>query len=120
VLARLAHRLRPGAPVFASDLGRRMSVLDWSQYLVRDSLRARGLRYTLDLYRQTATARRENRTIARCQESGRYWRHDLASFRAAFVRNGFEVLAADDREYRGYNDTLEARRLPAGAGGERA
>ena len=102
--------LRPGGLLFASSFGRKMNVLDWGWHVARYALRTRGLWRSLELLRCLGAARRENARIRDLQDTGVYWAHDLSAFRNAFEQAGAQVLHATDQLYRGYNDTIVARR----------
>ena len=110
VIRKMAASLRGGGFLYACDLGRVMNTLDWTLYLLRDSLRTRGVRATLGLLWRAQEIRRQNQAVARGQKGGAYWTHNLAEFRAGFEAAGFEVLSASDSLYRGYDDLVVGRK----------
>ncbi len=111
VIRKMAASLRPGGFLYACDLGRMMNTVDWTLFLLRDSLRTRGLKATLGFLLRAQEIRRQNQAVARGQKRGEYWTHNLAEFRASFEGAGIEVLSASDTLYRGYDDFVVGRKV---------
>ena len=62
--------LRPGGYVVACDIGRVLKLRDWAMYLFLVNRRKRGLVSALNLFWKGRMVARENREIARRQQSG--------------------------------------------------
>jgi hypothetical protein len=106
----MAVQLRPGSFIYACDVGRVLSISDWTWYLLKESIRAYGVWVTLGLFCRGQEIRRQNQAVVRGQKRGTYWTHNLAEFRAAFEAAGIEVLSATDTLYRGYDDLIVGRK----------
>lgn len=106
VISKMAAQLKPGGLVYACDLGRVMKVLDWTLYLFKESVRARGFIKTATLFLRGQEVRRQNQSVARGQRRGDYWTHSLAEFKTSFEVAGIEVLLASNTFYRGYDDLV--------------
>ncbi|MHC4268849.1 MAG: class I SAM-dependent methyltransferase [Planctomycetota bacterium] len=103
-------RLNPDSRFFVSDLGRRMKIIDWGIYLLLQSIKNNGIVKTIELFRNTNLARKENIKIGKKQKSREYWVHDLDEFINIFKDRGFTIEFSSNKYYRGYNDTVVARR----------
>ncbi len=118
VLRRIHDSLRPGGSLIVADIGRPLVLGDWSKVVVAD-LAGRyarqgwgpiGILPALAFLMQHRGAARENRRFARRQQQGLVWMHSLDLFVAALHEAGFEVVEADDREFRGIDSFAIARR----------
>jgi len=113
VLARCHRWLKPGGAIFACDPGAPPDVGDWARYIFRSTSRSQGILPAVRLFWRARGALRENRRIGQSFDAGTFWRHDAATFRAAFEAAGFEV-AETDTVYRGASDLVVAQK-PLGA-----
>lgn len=109
VLAKCYRWLKPGGSLFACDPGAPIDVGDWSRFVFRAACRSHGVAGAVRLFWRGRVALRENRRIAQAFDQGTYWRHDAATFRAAFEAAGFEVVEADT-VFRGVSDLVVARK----------
>lgn len=106
-LQRLHGWLRPGAPVWACDLGRILDVGAWRRYLVREVVRSRGLSAAVRALWRGRAVTRANHRIAAAQRTGQFWLHDGAEFATFFRNAGFHVENVESA-YRGDSDLLLA------------
>ncbi|MCU0858779.1 MAG: class I SAM-dependent methyltransferase [Pontiellaceae bacterium] len=111
VIQKMCRQLKPGGFIYACDIGRVMSIWDWTLYLFRESVHEHGLRATLSTFMRSQEIRRQNQAVARNQKRGIYWTHNLAEFRASFEAAGIQVQHASDRWYRGYDDLIVGRKI---------
>lgn len=109
VIARLYRWLRPGGAVYACDPSGQLNVAEWSRYIFRSACRERGWWRAAWLFWRARSAIGQNRRIVRAVDDGAFWRHDAATFRAAFEAAGFQVHAARSA-YRGASDLLIAQK----------
>jgi ubiquinone/menaquinone biosynthesis C-methylase UbiE len=106
VITNMCKQLKPGGFIFACDLGRVMNVWDWTQYLVRESVRKRGLLRTLSVLARSGEIRRQNQAVAGNQQRGAYWLHDLSQFKACFEAARIQILYERNTLYRGDDDLI--------------
>jgi ubiquinone/menaquinone biosynthesis C-methylase UbiE len=90
-LEKIRTWLKPTGRLFVIDFGRRMQVLDWAVYVFRNSVKERGLKETIALYRDNYEVIRQNRRGSRAQGSGLYWLHGTAEFGETLEACGFDV-----------------------------
>jgi ubiquinone/menaquinone biosynthesis C-methylase UbiE len=110
VLQKFWSWLKPSALLFLIDLGRPMDVTDWSQYIVRSSLKERGVGATVKSFIKGRKAIGQNRLIRREQDHGRYWLHSPEEFRSTISAAGFEILDLQTC-YRGACDLAVGRKI---------
>lgn len=104
------HRaVAPGGCLITCDLGRVLDVRDWGRFIWRSNVRRCGYLRTARLFIQGAAVASENRRIAACQVSGRYWTHDMPSFLETLRKSGFTTESAASI-YRGYSTFAVCRR----------
>lgn len=109
VIACLYRWLRPGGAVFACDPSGPIDLAEWSRYIFRSACRERGVWRAAWLFWRARSAIGQNRRIAKAVDGGAFWRHDAATFRAAFEAAGFEVHHTRSA-YRGASDLLVAQK----------
>lgn len=109
-ISQLCSLTRPGGYIYACDLGRKIDVFDWAKYLMRASLKSNGVLETYRLLTRSKIIRRQNKEIARCQKSGKFWLHNLSEFRALFEEEDIQILFASNEFYRRYDDLIIGRK----------
>lgn len=118
VLQRIFEALRPGGILVVADIGRPLVWSDWARYtasalLSRFSAEGWGalaLIPTIGFFLAHRKAAAINRELSRRQEAGLVWTHTLEQFVAALRTAGFEILEADDKEYRGVDSLAVAEK----------
>ncbi|MBK6768195.1 MAG: methyltransferase domain-containing protein [Ardenticatenales bacterium] len=109
VIAKCSRWLRPGGQIFAIDPGAPIDVREWSRYVFREACRSSGVATAIGLFWRARSAVRHNQRIADAFKGGTYWRHDAATFRAAFLAGGFEIVEAETT-FRGASDLIVGRK----------
>ncbi len=118
VLRRVHDALAPGGHFIVADIGRPLDLTEWSRYIVGELGRAYarkgwgplGALPALAFLLKHRRASEANRIFQVRQRDGLVWTHTLAEFLAALQAAGFDVLEADDREFRGIDSFAVARR----------
>lgn len=94
---------KKGAKMFIIDYGRKMDVVDWRRYLLKEIVKELGIVAALKLLWKGREIAHQNNRVASEQEAGNYWLHDSAEFAEALEQNGWKVLK-QDKVYRGCSD----------------
>ncbi len=95
VLAMMRRQTKPGGMLYIVDFGRKVEVLEWAVYILRNRVKDLGLRETIRWYRQNSENLSQNRRGAKAQSEGTYWLHTPEEFEAALSMAGWEVLEID-------------------------
>lgn len=108
VLQKIRSWIKPGGRLFIIDFGRKQRTLEWTFYILRESLRSN----TLGRYAKTLIEAREilkqNRRSTKGQTTGRYWLHSTNQFGETLRQCGFIVEELFPC-YRGYADLAVCR-----------
>ncbi|SDE21543.1 class I SAM-dependent methyltransferase [Limimaricola pyoseonensis] len=110
-LAQMHELLRPEGRLFLVDLGRRVSVWDWSLYLGTHMILQAGPMEGLKVLRRSRPIRRQNGRIRQGQTEGTYWTHTLDELAQHVAAAGFEVTGRET-VYRGYCDLVTGKNAP--------
>ena len=90
-LLRMRAWLKRGGYLYVIDLGRPINVSDWSQYMIRSSLKDLGLLGTIGAFFRGREAITQNRRIRRSQDLGKFWVHSTQDFERALQHAGLSV-----------------------------
>ena len=108
VLQKIRSWIKPGGRLFIIDFGRKQRTLEWTLYILRESLKSN----TLGRYAKTLIEAREvlkqNRRSTKGQITGRYWLHSTNQFGETLRQCGFLVEELFPC-YRGYADLAVCR-----------
>jgi len=107
-LRRVKGWLKPGGTFFVIDMGRKMRLWDWSQYIMKHVYREQGAASSVRFFFSAFETLRQNRIGAQGQGEGVYWLHSSDEFRETLVAAGFRVERMDVC-YRGYCDLAVCR-----------
>lgn len=102
-LRSVARWLKPEGKFFVIDFGRKQRILDWGWYLLKNTIKARGVKSYAKFVLQSGEIVKQARNGTRFQTDGGYWLHSTQEFGKTLARSGFLV---DDLFpcYRGYCD----------------
>lgn len=103
VLTKIRRWLRPNGKFFVIDFGRKQRTLDWTLYILRESVRSNNLRRYAKALVEAREVLKQNRRSTRGQTSGRYWLHSTEEFRGTLESCGYKVIEVFPC-YRGYAD----------------
>ncbi|MGE0624474.1 MAG: class I SAM-dependent methyltransferase [Pseudomonadales bacterium] len=109
VLKNIHTWLKPDGRFFVIDFGRKQNILDWTFYVLRESMKRHRLRRYIKVLKDNRELIKQNRQTTKGQDSGRYWLHTTAEFRDTLKSCGFvvdEVFPC----YRGYSDLAVCRK----------
>ena len=110
MLVRLEKWLRNGGYFFLIDFGRKLDMTDWGSYLIKESLKTRGVLGTFSLLKKTRKAITSNSAGRSDQVSGSLWTHTTDELVSLVTKAGFSIDHSDTC-YRGYADLLVCRSL---------
>jgi len=92
VLEQIRFATKPGGLLYIVDFGRKVEVIDWAVYILRNRVKELGLRETIRWYRQNSENLAQNRRGARAQAEGSYWLHSTDEFQSSLSNAGWEVV----------------------------
>jgi 2-polyprenyl-3-methyl-5-hydroxy-6-metoxy-1,4-benzoquinol methylase len=114
VLRNLVHSgLNDGAPVFLCDLGRRLNLAKWRNFMVSHLIEKRGVQQTIQIFKENLPLQLRQREISRLQQEGVYWLHSHQAFQKAVIQAGLAIEEART-VYLGDSDLVLARYQQAG------
>jgi ubiquinone/menaquinone biosynthesis C-methylase UbiE len=102
-LSDVARWLAPGARAALCDLGRVMSVGDWSFYFAKHWIGTYGIAETMRIFKNNRPLAKANKHIRVEQLANRYWVHDHNEFVHAVECAGMQVRS-HHKAYRDYSD----------------
>jgi len=103
VLKKIKTWIKPDGKLFIIDWGRENKVLDWTWYVLKNSVRTHGVTKTISAFIEGAEVIRQNRLGSKGHKSGKFWRHTTQEFAETLENAGF-VVEYLDICYRGYSD----------------
>lgn len=95
VLEDMRQWTKPGGRLYIVDFGRKVELLDWAIYILRNRVKDLGLRQTISWYRENAENLAQNRRGAKAQASGSYWLHSTQEFGEALSKAGWVIEELD-------------------------
>ncbi|MCR9260999.1 MAG: class I SAM-dependent methyltransferase [Pseudomonadaceae bacterium] len=107
MLKKICRWLKPGGSIFLVNFGREIKILDWTWFLLKNSLKNRGAAETVRSIYQTRKAFSSNRAGRGDQKSGRLWTHTSDELSAIVEAAGFEIREFQTC-YRDYADLVLA------------
>ncbi len=91
VLKKIRDWTKPNGRLYIIDFGRKVALLDWAVYILRDRVRKLGIRDTIRWYLDNSQNLKQNRKGANAQAAGSYWLHSTEEFRASLENAGWFV-----------------------------
>lgn len=100
--------LNEGAPVFLCDIGRKLNLDKWHEFMVSQLLHQFGVAKTQQIFRDSLAVHQRQKEIHRLQQEGVYWLHSHQEFQQAVKKMGLEIREAKI-VYLGDSDLILAR-----------
>ncbi len=111
MLRMIRRWLKPNGTLFLIDFGREIKIIDWTWYLLRDSLKNRGPSATLRSIYQTRKAFSSNKAGKGDQKAGKLWTHTSEELRSLVEEAGFSIQKFQTC-YRDYADLILGQKSP--------
>lgn len=105
MLKKMHRWLKPNGTLFLINFGREIKIIDWTWYLLKDSLRNRGPRATLRSIYQTRKAFSSNKAGKDDQKAGKLWTHSSEELRVLVEEAGYDIQKIQTC-YRNYADLI--------------
>ncbi len=102
-LSRIHQWLKPGGRLFVIDFGRKIRMLDWGWYLLRQTAYTHGISHFFKILSSNIEAVRQNRNAKSDFANGIFWQHTTQELIDAIENASFQVDEAYTC-YRGYCD----------------
>jgi ubiquinone/menaquinone biosynthesis C-methylase UbiE len=109
MLKKICRWLKPGGSIFLVNFGREIRILDWTWFLLKNSLKNRGATETVRSLYQTRKAFSSNKAGRGDQKSGRLWTHSSDELATIVRASGFEIKIFQTC-YREYADLVLAEK----------
>ena len=91
VLSLIRDCTKPGGMLYIVDFGRKVELVEWAIYILRNRVKELGLRETIRWYRENSENLSQNRRGAKAQSEGTYWMHTPEEFEHALLSAGWQV-----------------------------
>lgn len=104
----VSEGLTEGAPVFLCDIGRKLNLDKWHEFMVSQLLHQFGVANTQQIFRDSRAVHQRQKEILKLQGEGVYWLHSHQEFQQAVKKMGLEIQEAKV-VYLGDSDLVLAR-----------
>jgi ubiquinone/menaquinone biosynthesis C-methylase UbiE len=109
MLKKICRWLKPGGYIFLVNFGREIKILDWTWFLLKNSLKNRGAAKTIRSIYQTRKAFSSNKAGRGDQKNGRLWTHTSNELADIVRASGFKIRNFQTC-YRDYADLVLAEK----------
>ena len=91
VLNKMRDWTKSGGLLYIIDFGRKVEVLNWAVYILRNRVKELGLKDTIKWYLENSENLKQNRKGAKAQTVGTYWLHSTEEFRSSLEAAGWQI-----------------------------